>query len=326
MQITLEKVELPLRVLWKISRNETQHKTNYYVCIEESGEKYYGEVAPNIRYGETPELIQQQFQELELTNITSFQELDDLLEGKNLCKSLEYGVESAFVHYFAASENKSISEFLGLEEVDRVETSLSIPIMNPSEVEAYLEKFEPHQVYKLKVDHDTAFSLIQQTLDCIGGARLRIDANEGWNSLDDLMELLAKFPDKNIEFIEQPFPSNMQAEYRKLYKIAPYPIMADESILDIADFAELSKEFHWVNIKLMKTGSYFRAIKLLTEAKKHGMKCMLGCMIESSVGIESAINLASLADAFDLDGALLLKEDPKQYVKYENGFVLRTKS
>ena len=125
-----------------------------------------------------------------------------------------------------------------------------------------------------------------------------------------------------IEFIEQPFPASMKEEYKELKKIINHELMADESIEDVADFSELSLMFHSINIKLMKTGSYFKARDLMKEAKKYQMKCMVGCMIETSLGISSAMNLASFGDYFDLDGSLLLKNDPYSMIKEENGNII----
>lgn len=110
--------------------------------------------------------------------------------------------------------------------------------------------------------------------------------------------------------MEQPFAANNKDAYLSTKGRCPFEVMADESIEDDADFTELSQMFDSINIKLMKTGGYQKALSLIKEGKKHKMKVMLGCMIESSLGISNALRLGGLADYFDLDGALLVKNDP----------------
>jgi L-alanine-DL-glutamate epimerase-like enolase superfamily enzyme len=324
MKIQIEEISLPLKVLWKLSRNETNHKTNYILKIKDEGEEFLGEVAPNIRYGETPEKILYEFEHFHDRGFTDFQELSNYLDKIEISNSLRFGVESAYLHYFAFKEGKTVANYLGLKEIDQVETSLSIPIMEPSQISEHLSNFDTHNVYKLKVSHDSAPDLIRETLNQIQGKPLRVDANEGWTNPDELLKLMESFKNQNIELIEQPFAADKIDEYKYFFKHTPFEVMADESIEDTADFSELKKQFHWINIKLMKTGSYLKAIELTKRAHSHGLKSMIGCMIETSVGIESALNIASLFDIYDLDGALLLKEDPYKKIHYQKGFVIRS--
>src|SRR5438552_5603192 len=95
-----------------------------------------------------------------------------------------------------------------------------------------------------------------------------------------------------------------------LKKYSPFTLFADESITTEADFSLLRKMFDGINMKLMKAGGYLNGIRLLKEAKKAGMKTMIGCMVETTLGISSGMNLCSLADYTDLDSFLLLKNEP----------------
>ena len=137
--------------------------------------------------------------------------------------------------------------------------------------------------------------------------RLRVDANEGWTDLNEFMRFQESLKGMNIELIEQPFPSTMVSEYKELKKMTPYKLLADESIEDVGDFSELSKQFHAVNIKLMKTGSLLKAKKLLDEAKKNNMTAMMGCMIETTIGISYGMLFGGMVEYVDLDGFLLFK-------------------
>ncbi len=124
-----------------------------------------------------------------------------------------------------------------------------------------------------------------------------------------------------MQFIEQPFAANMVDEYMALKPQSAFEIMGDESIEQNVDFESLAKQFHSINVKLMKAGGYSKAIDLLTGARAHGLKTMLGCMIETSLGISSAIHLSSLADYFDLDGSLLIKKDPFNLITESSGSI-----
>ena len=112
----------------------------------------------------------------------------------------------------------------------------------------------------------------------------------------------------------------MVEEYFELRKISKYELMADESLLLDFNGEKFQKMFHGINVKIMKTRGVENAKKLLLKAKKFGLKTMVGCMIESSLGISEALHLASLCDYIDLDGSLLLKNDPYAHlIKEENG-------
>ena len=101
------------------------------------------------------------------------------------------------------------------------------------------------------------------------------------------------------------------------------PLVADESVTDTADFAEIAHQFHGVNVKLMKAGGFRRGIELLRATRAHGMLPMLGCMVETSVGIGAALQISALAEVHDLDGFLILKDEPFGLVGEEAGALVR---
>jgi L-alanine-DL-glutamate epimerase-like enolase superfamily enzyme len=306
MKIELIEKELELKVNWKLSRNETTVKNNFFIVIEDV---FIGEIAPNIRYNETPKLIKANFIQLQ-KHLIELQNLEQIWEQGSYCHSFKFGVESALVAYEAFQNNQSISDFLKIPKpLNKIPTSFSIPIMEENLLEAYIAKIDRFPFIKIKVNKDNAISFVK-SIASFTNKPLRIDGNEAWNSIEDYLKFENKIKDLNIQFIEQPFPAKNVDDYIKLKSISRFEIMGDESIEENVDFDLLSKQFHSVNIKLMKASGYFNAIRLLKEAKKYKMKTMIGCMIETSIGISSAIQLSSLGDYFDLDGSLLLKSDP----------------
>ena len=171
---------------------------------------------------------------------------------------------------------------------------------------------------KVKVNKENSISFVKKIASCTNKP-LRVDGNEAWNSLEDYLIFEDAIKDINIEFIEQPFKASMIETYKSLKPISRFQIMADESIETNVDMESIASQFHSVNIKLMKASSYKNTISLLTEAKSYGLKTMIGCMIESSLGISCALQLTSLGDYFDLDGSLLLKNDPYKMIHLEDG-------
>lgn len=311
--LKIQKLELPLNVNWKLSRNETGFKTNFVIYVDDI--RLGGEVAPNIRYGETPELIEEQFSKI--TNIN----LENIDEYK-LCHSLRFGIEAALIHNEAKKNDNEVWEFLELEKPIPAATSYSLPIMDPSLVKDYLKKIERFSVYKIKVDQDSAVDFVTE-ISRQTNKPLRIDANEGWRDFDEVMRFFEKIKKTNIEFIEQPMPAvGFDEEYFELKNVSPYELIADESIEAEVDFDKIEKMFHGINVKLMKTGSYYKAIRFLREARIRNMKTMVGCMIETSLGIRSAYYLSSLCNYNDLDGFLLLKDDPFKIVSEVDGEII----
>jgi len=318
MKLSLEKRHLDLKVNWKLSRNQTTFKENFILTLKSPLGDLLSEVAPNIRYGETPQKIEEQFQSWPYENVNDLKSLQETLDIKPLFHSLRFALESVFLKYFALHEKKSLSDFLGLPPIKVVETSFSMPIIPIAEIKDYLAPLSRFKSLKIKVNAETGMEMLQE-IKKYTDVKLRVDGNEAWSDFDAFMGFQESLHGMNIELIEQPFPSSMTDEYKELKKKTPYVLLADESIEDVGDFSELSKQFHAINVKLMKTGSLLKARDLLFEAKKQGMKSMIGCMIETSVGISYGMLFSGMADYIDLDGFLLVKDEPFKYVTESNG-------
>lgn len=320
MKLWLEKIHLDLKVNWKLSRNQTTFKENFIVHFETDLGSFKSEIAPNIRYGETSESIENQFEEWKGKG--SF-ELSSLNE--EMFHSLRFGLESVILSYTAAKENQSLASYLGLSVSTPVATSFSMPITPVGEIADYLKPLKRFSSLKIKVDAESATDMLSEIRKHTN-AKLRIDANEGWKDLDQFIHFQESLKGMNVELIEQPFPAHMQDEYRALKKLTPYLLLADESIEDVGDFGLLSEQFHAVNIKLMKTGSLIKARDLILEAKKHGMQSMIGCMIETTLGISYGMLFTGMVEFVDLDGFLLIKEEPFRLVKETEGILELTKA
>lgn len=315
MKISLEKIHLDLKVNWKLSRNQTTFKENFIVHLSTEIGEFRSEIAPNIRYGETHESILEQFNQWKDSTDFTLQSLDS-----NLHHSLRFGLESVILSHQAKKEGRSLAQVLGLSPWERKETSFSMPIIPVGEIKEYLEKITRFRHLKIKVNAETATDMLLEIAK-YSNAKLRVDGNEAWTDYDQFLRFQEKVKHLNIELMEQPFPSHCSAEYKSLKKISSFELLADESIEDVGDFEELSSQFHAINIKLMKTGSLIRAKELIEEARRYHLKTMLGCMIETSIGIEYGMLFSGMVDYLDLDGYLLIKEEPFNLIKEEEGFL-----
>jgi L-alanine-DL-glutamate epimerase-like enolase superfamily enzyme len=316
MKLWLEKIQLPLKVNWKLSRNQTTLKENFIVHFVSSMGHFRSEIAPNVRYGESIESIQQQFDEWLKLNDFSLKSLDIF----KLHHSLRFGLESVILSDLAKRNNQYLTDYLQLPRPVRVETSFSMPIIPINEIEEYLKPISRFKSLKIKVNADTGKEMLQE-IRKFTSVKLRVDANESWKDLNQFMNFQESLKGMNIELIEQPFHSSMVREYKELKKNTPYKLLADESIEDVGDFRELSEQFHAVNIKLMKTGSLLKAKQLLMEAKANNMTAMMGCMIETTIGISYGMLFGGMVEYVDLDGFLLVKDEPFHLVNEAEGIL-----
>jgi L-Ala-D/L-Glu epimerase len=151
---------------------------------------------------------------------------------------------------------------------------------------------------------------------------LRVDANEGWD-LGQARRLLPLLVALDVELIEQPFPAEEREAFRKLRDLGTgIPLVVDEGCHTLRDVADVATYADGVNLKLAKTGGIREAVRMVHAARALGLVVMLGCMIESSVGIAASAQFASLCDFVDLDGHLLISDDPAEGLGLEDGRIV----
>jgi L-Ala-D/L-Glu epimerase len=310
----IEEKTLDLIYTWKISRNETNQKINSFITVNQDDIKGMGEVAPNVRYGESPELIAKQFKLFLETRPSGIKTLEDLSQTINtlvICPSLRFGIESAYIHYLSNKSDIKVYEKLGLSPPGDIYTSYTLPMMEVGQIKDFINKYhlKRFKTLKIKINSLEGFETIKE-VSKLTGQPLRVDANEAWTDVENLIQDLDKLKGYNIEFFEQPMPSDHVLEYIYLKKHSPFMLIADESITNDGDFTILAQQFHGVNMKLMKAGGYLNGLRILNEARKVGLKTMIGCMIESTLGISSAMNICTDIDYIDLDGFFIINNEP----------------
>ena len=211
-----------------------------------------------------------------------------------------------------------IWKILDCKNSKTMETSFTIAIGKIEEIEKKIIEADPYNILKVKLGTPNDDKKIIREIRKYTDKIIRVDANEGWD-FDTSFEMCNWLADQNVEFIEQPFPAKDLEKSAKLTKLSPLDIYADENSRSLRDIFKIKNSFDGINIKLMKCGSIEEALKMVALAKKYDLKIMLGCMVETSVGITAAASICSLVDKVDLDGNLLIKNDPFDGVKVVNG-------
>jgi L-alanine-DL-glutamate epimerase-like enolase superfamily enzyme len=315
----------PLRYTWKISRNASDAKTNLFVEINGERCKGMGEAAPNIRYNEIPDNLLADFTRIQSdlpAKQIALPEFVSLLDDLRLSNALRFAVESAYIHWLCAKGNMTVYEFFGLQKPVAVPTAFSLPIMPVNELIPFIEKqhIRRFKCIKIKVNREEAIEVVHYVATHLEQPLL-VDANESFRNPDEVLLFLEKIDTRRLIMLEQPMPSVYHDEYIYLKRKISLPLFADESITDNVDIKELEKGFHGINMKLMKAGGYLKGIQQLKAAREAGLATMIGCMVETTLGISSALHLSSLADYIDLDGFLILQGEPFELVQEKVGFL-----
>lgn len=326
----IEPLKLALKYTWKISRNSSTHKVNFIIHCGFSRWKGIGETAPNIRYNETSEVILSEFERFLQAGgarVNDLDELTTLLDSLKLKNALRFGIESAYIHMLCHAEQTPLNELLHIPKTTGIATSYTMPILEMDEVKSFYEQnhLSRFETVKLKLNAENGLDLLQH-FSSFSNQPVIIDPNEAFTNADDLLHFLHQAKPYRIALVEQPMPATCVDDYKAVKKAGLFPLMADESICEDADFEELKHQFDYVNMKLMKAGGYLNGIRILNTARAHGMKTMVGCMVETSLGISSALQVCGGVDYADLDGFMIVKDEPFGLLHEQDGFVELTTS
>lgn len=306
-----------------ISRNSHETYSEIFVYLEKDGFIGRGEASPSERYGESKERILSvlkngfQFPEESLhpNDFESF-----VLHQCENIKSMETALSIAYLDWWTQREEIPMKDFFGVEENKGPLTSFTIAIGKMELIAQKVEEAEPYKILKVKLgtDHDKEIiNAIRKETDKV----IRVDANEGWD-LETAVEMCSWLADNNVEYVEQPLPAVKLDDSAKLKVRSPIPLFADENCLYPENIPEIAYAFDGINIKLMKCGSMLKAKQMIDMARARELQIMLGCMVESSISITAAAHISPLVDHADLDGHLLIDNDPYIGVQIEKGKVI----
>ena len=175
----------------------------------------------------------------------------------------------------------------------------------------------PWPVYKIKLGTDDDLGLLRQ-LRAVTNSPFRVDANEAWTAAQTI-DYSKTLQSLGVELIEQPLPAADWEGMREVVRRSHLPVIADESCQGEADVARCAGHFHGINLKLSKCGGLTPALRMIAAARAAGLLVMAGCMVESTVGIAPLAHLLPLLDYVDMDGPLLLTNDPATGIDFQDG-------
>ena len=208
----------------------------------------------------------------------------------------------------------------GLDPARTPYTSFTIGIDTPEVVREKTREAAEYKILKVKLGRETDKEMID-TIRSVTQVPLCADVNQGWKDRSQALDMLQWLKDRGVAFVEQPMPKENVADNAWLTERSPLPILGDEAVQRLVDVKKAASVYSGINVKLMKSTGMREAHRMITTARALGLKVLLGCMTETSCGISAAAHLSPLVDWADLDGALLIRNDPFVGATVVNGKV-----
>jgi L-alanine-DL-glutamate epimerase-like enolase superfamily enzyme len=312
MRLTHEPLELQTVFEFRISHGVRRAHRNTLVRIEHEGIEGLGEAAPSHYYGETSELVEvalaQWARELgddPFALDAILRRLGDAMHGQFAARA---AVEMALHDWIGKRLGQPVWKLLGLDRSRTPKSCVTLGMASPEEMERKLETVRDFPFLKVKLGGPGDVDNLRRIRAGYKG-RLQVDANTAWNAAD-AVRVLRQIEPLGIELVEQPVPRRDLDGLRWVRERSPIPVFADESAHELADIGLLAGRVDGVNLKLMKTGGLREMQRMIHAARALGMKVMLGSMVETSLALSAAAQLAPLVDYLDLDGHWLLRDDP----------------
>lgn len=330
IQLSFEPLVLRTKHPFGIAYGTTTDSTNILVRLKFDQYEGLGEASPVEYHNENPPTalaVLKEWQENGILGDNPFaiaeisRRMDKSVSGNFSAKA---AIEMALHDLVGKIVNQPTWRLLGFESAPYPMTDFTIGIDSLDVVERKTAEAVEAGYKMLKVKQGTAYDkeIIKAVRKSAPNLPLRVDANGGWTT-KQAIHMAHFLAEHNVEFIEQPLPKNAQvADFRLVRENSPLPIFADESICRSYDVARFAGAIDGVVVKLAKTGGLLEAIKVIHTARAHGMQVMFGCMIESSIGVTAAAQLQSMCDYLDLDGAMLLANDPFVGAEYKDGYLM----
>lgn len=317
LTVDSERHELPLERPFTIARGTQTHAEVVTVTVtDEHGTVGIGGAGPSRHYGDTASTIEAVLPELARVVeaydtpepvVAIEDELTTVVRGNPAART---AVSIALHDLVAKRHDLALHRYWGLSS-EAVDTSFTIGIDPPETMadHAATAVEEGYDILKVKLGTDEDRAIIEAIRSAVPEATIRVDANEAWRPKEAVAN--CRFlADHGVEFVEQPVPAEHPAALAYVGQHAPLPIAADESCIDVNDIPRIADSVEIANLKLMKCGGLVEAIRMIHTARAHGLEVMLGCMGESNASIAAGAQLAPLLDYADLDGSLLLADDP----------------
>ena len=331
MKLLSDRYTLHPRIPFTIARGTTTSYERVRVrLIDDGGVEGWGEAAPNAYYNESIETVLAAIPALERVagrcrSVNALHDIDVLEEWMRAERpndaSARAAVSAAAHDLLGKKLGQPVWSVFGLEPMLAPPSSFTIAITTDEhELVRRVEEARAYPILKVKLGTDRDDWIVRTVRRAAPTKLMRADANAAWD-VPRAITMAKLLADAGFELLEQPLPAEDLDGLREVSRQSPIPVVADESCRTATDIPRVAGSVHGINIKLSKCGGLAEARRMKHEAERHGLRVMLGCMIESSLGISAAAQLAPLAHWADLDGAALLRDDPFVGVSIEDGMI-----
>ena len=303
--------------------SSSEYRDTLHIAYSRDGITGHGEGAPIVRYHEDAQSARKAVESvrdyllssdpMQFTKIMAgvFRQIPGEWAGKA-------AIDIALMDWVGQKLGIPLYTHFGLDPKDTPLTTFSIGIDTPEITKQKTREAADYPILKVKVGLATDEPTIE-AVRSVTDKPIRVDANEGWKDKEEAVRKINWLEKHGVEFIEQPMPADMIEETRWVRSRVHMPIIADEACQRASDIPKLKDAYDGVNIKLDKSGGMLEAHRMIQIARALGMRVMIGCMISSSVTVTAAAQLSPLVDYADLDGNLLIANDPFHGVRVEKG-------
>ena len=325
MEVTARIARLPLAEPFVIARDTTTEAEVVWVEIEHEGERGVGEAAPIDRYEESPASALAYVEEVAEAlgdDPFAFDQIESRLARREF--AARAAIDGALHDLCGKLVGLPVWRLLGLRQAGPP-TSWTIGLGDPDSTARKAERVTGFESLKLKLGGRDGLDVERvEAVRSVWTGPIRVDVNEYW-TFDEAVEAMPELQSLGVDYVEQPLPAG-DPDGPALRKRSPLPIYVDEDCHTLGDVAACAERAHGINIKLAKSGGIREAIRMAHAARALGLGVMLGCMVESGLGIAAGASMASLCDHVDLDGNILIAEDPWPGVQLVGGVQLPSAS
>lgn len=310
MQLSLEKFTLPLRHTFSISRESHDFQDTLVVCLAQDDQTGYGEATSNTYYGITVESMMNEIegirQEISSFKLADPKDFHAFLTQKGLTNFAICALDLAAHDLHGKLWNKPLYEIWNTSITSYPITNYTIGLDTVEKMVAKMKE-TPWPIYKIKLGTDNDVAIVKE-LRGHTDAIFRIDANCAWTVKETIFNA-PLLKELGVEFLEQPLKADDWQGMERVIHHSVLPVIADESCIVESDVEKCALHFNGINIKLTKCGGLTPALRMIAKGKELGLKVMVGCMTESTVGISAIAQLLPQLDYVDMDGAMLLSKD-----------------
>jgi L-Ala-D/L-Glu epimerase len=316
--------ELQLRHTFTLANSSRKSTPDMLTRLEFDGVVGYGEASMPPYLGESVESATRFLSKLDLSQFTDPFQMDDILQyvdsvmpGNTAAKA---AVDIALHDLTGKLMKQPWYKIWGFDPANTPNTSFTIGIDTAEVVKQKVAEAAPYKILKIKLGQSTDRMMIE-TIRSVTDRPLCVDVNQGWTDRVKALETIHWLKENGVVFVEQPMPKTAVDDIAWLTQNSPLPIIGDESVQRLPDVMKVHGVYNGINIKLMKCTGMREAHQMITLARSLGMKVMIGCMTETSCAISAAAQLSPKADWADLDGNLLISNDPYTGMQIVDGKV-----